>query len=176
MNNRRPNQSPSLRAGAVCDRGMVNVFVESIAKTNVFSRDVNYGVDIKTALLVQAWVNNVAYAKDVWVDLHGSGGDGTLLLARTLQLQYMGPAKEGGDYFLLRDMIHQAGSAGPGWGTSQWRDDRIIQYRLYYQVNNHVYTDGVLHEFEVKSSDDKEKEDIEKLLSDSAGPCRHYDS
>jgi hypothetical protein len=169
-------QPPRLRDGAIPDRGMVNVLRESVAKTNVFPLQSggDSGVTIQTELLVEAWVRNLAYEKEVWIDVQGLGGDGALLFSRTLPLQYREPAGGGGDLFRLRTMIHQAGSAGPGWCSPDWKDDRLLQARLYCKLNDQLFTDGVVHRFEVKSSDDRTKGDIEKLLTDSSGPCKHY--
>ena len=166
---------------------MVNVFAESIAKANIFPRvqpiDFNVGVDIQTFLSIQAWIKNLAYFKNVWVDMHIFDGDDAVLDAKSLALQYAGPACRDGDFFLLRGSIHQAGSAGPGWATAPWRDDRKVQYRLYYEVNGQVFTDGILHQFEVESSRSNggylEKQDSNSVLADldaRAASCKHYHS
>jgi hypothetical protein len=54
--------------------------------------------------------------------------------------------------FLTRFIRHQGSGAGPGSAWNQ-PDARTLEYRLYYQAGDQVYTDSILHAFEVQSDD-----------------------
>ncbi|MFI3190265.1 hypothetical protein BCS42_01395 [Crenothrix sp. D3] len=142
MNSYWTNQPPNPRIEAIPSLKMVNVFQESITKKNIASMF----VDIQTFLFVKVWVKNVANTKNVWIDVHIFDRDDVLIGANTLTLQYEGSADGNGDFFLLQQSIYQSACAGPGWCSTS-RDDQKIQYRLYYEVNNQIFTDGILHEF-----------------------------
>src|SRR5262249_60189720 len=125
---------------------MVNVFGSSARKVNAFptrpsgSRE---GSDLQTFLTVTAWVNNVAYAKNVWVDVHVfDGGDG-LVQSETLTLGWAGAAGGDGGFSTFDGKVYQGSTATPG-SVSPRPDARKVQYRLYYAGNGPVFTDAIL--------------------------------
>lgn len=155
-------KAPHLRIGAIPSREMVNVFLESAIKA-----DVGHGYrSIITHLLVKAWVRNVSWRKNVWIDLHVLGKDGSIVHQETLSLQYLGTAGGDGDFFLLKAEVCQSGTVGPGWCTSTWLDDRNLLYRLYYEAHGMVFTDNVLHQIEVESDSHCVTMDKSSLLAD----------
>ena len=88
-------------------------------------------------LHVTAWVNNVSYVKDVWVDAYLMDPSGAVVHSETLILDYQEGAGGGGDFFVLDAPIMAQGSATtPITG---------LQYRLYYQIGDNVYAEGILH-------------------------------
>jgi hypothetical protein len=142
------------RAGAVPSLEMVNVFGSSASKANVFPAETSgprQGTDLQTFLSVSAWVSNVAYAKNVWVDVHVFDGDDNLIQAETLALGWAGSAGGHGDFFAYGGKVYQGSTATPG-SVSPKPDARKVQYRLYYEVNGRVFTDAILHQHEVQEN------------------------
>ncbi len=97
----------------------------------------------RTHLFVQAWVSNVAYAKDVWADVYLLDGAGAVLYAQTFGLQYVEPAGANGDFFVLDAWVPSSG-LGPRAGEA-----RRLQFRLYYEVEGTLFTDGFAHDHEL---------------------------
>jgi hypothetical protein len=140
------------RAGTIPSLEMVNVFGSSASKANVYpSRPPGprEGTDLQTFLTVNAWVSNVAYAKNVWVDVHVFDGADVLIQAETLTLGWTGSAGGHGDFFAYDGKVYQGATATPG-SVSPKPDARKVQYRLYYEVNGRVFTDAILHQHEVQ--------------------------
>jgi hypothetical protein len=134
------------RAGAERNPDMMNIFAETVSKEkHLLGSNPLSGSEFRTHLSLTAWVRNIAYEKNAWVDLHVFDSDDNLVRANTLTLHYSGPAGGNGDFFELNEMIFQGSGGVPG---SVWPrpDSRRVQYRLYCQMSGHVFTDGVLHQ------------------------------
>lgn len=141
-----PAQPVMFRTGSDRSLEMVNVFSEAASKTrHLFGTSGSSGSELQTHLSLTAWVRNVAYQKNVWIDLHVFDPDDNLASTQTLTLSYSGSAGGNGDFFSLDQEVFQGSGGVPG---SVWPrpDARRIQYRLYYQVNGQVFTDGILHQ------------------------------
>lgn len=111
-----PENPAGVRSGAVPSPEMVNVLTE---------------VTGARRLNVVAWVNNVAYRKDVWLDLYGFDARGNPVNQELLVMRYEAPAGGGGDLF--------------GGHTTVGADVAAVAYRIYYEVDGTLYTEGVLH-------------------------------
>jgi hypothetical protein len=97
------------------------------------------------ALSILTWVRNVAYDKDVWIDLYVLGPGG-VLHAETIPLDYQGPAEGGGDFFAAGAAV-PAPKAGPedsSMGT--------LQFRVYCQMSGELFTDGILHSHQIEAT------------------------
>src|SRR5262249_42999077 len=84
-----PEDPVRYRGGAMPRPDLVNVVDQFAIKRNVFPRPPNgapEGKDLRTSLTLRAWVKNLAYAKDVWVDLHVFDRSGTRIVATTFGL------------------------------------------------------------------------------------------
>jgi hypothetical protein len=148
---RGPAQQVSYRTGAIPSLEMVNVFTVEVSKRNVFpqsSTGARIGSDLQTQLRLKAWVRNVAYTKNVWIDVHVFDGADTLTHSETLTLHYLEPAGGNGDFFSFDGKMDQGGVATPG-SVSPRPDARKVQFRLYSEMNNQVFTDAILHQFEL---------------------------
>ena len=124
------NGQPEMRAGdsrpgALPSPEMVNVFEEAVASPS--------------RLLAKAWVRNVAYDKKVWLDFDLLGRSGEALHSETLPLRFLEPAGGTGDFFLA-DVSVPPSSQKAGQASA-----RQLRYRLYYEVDGQVFTDGVCH-------------------------------
>jgi hypothetical protein len=147
---RVPTQPVSYRVGALTRLDVVNVLEHRAEKVNVFSVPQDggspAGANLQTSLMVRAWVQDSPYGANAWIDLHIFDDSDQLIQAETRTLSYrrLGPASS----YEFADVVYQGATATPG--SVQFRPDaRTLQYRLYYDVNYQVFTDGVLHQFEL---------------------------
>ena len=143
----------SPRTGARTDRATLHVADDSAVKVNTFTSHPGYpsgAAHWQTHLHLEAWVRNVTYAKHVWVDVHVFAHDGALVASETCALAYARPAGDGGDVFVLDRVVYEGTTATPGSADLR-ADVGLVQYRLYCELSAQVYTDGILHECELKS-------------------------
>jgi hypothetical protein len=148
-----PPQSVSPRTGAVVDATAVRVLGDAAVKQNMFTSRPGYArgmANLQTHLHVEAWVENVTYAKYVWVDAHVFDDVGALVHTETLPLRYTRPAGDGGDVFALDRTLFQGTVATPG-SVDKRPDARLVQYRLYAELAGRVFTDGLLHRCTLRS-------------------------
>ena len=115
-----PPEPAEPRPGSAVSLEMVNVFGEPVAEGS--------------RLRLTAWVNNLGYVKHVWVDAYLMDARGAVVLSETMVLDYYEGAGGGGDFFILDTAI--PGARPPA---------ALLAYRLYYNIGDTVYTDGILH-------------------------------
>jgi hypothetical protein len=99
---------------------------------------------MQTHLHVEAWLKNLAYAKNAWIDVHVLDGAGALLHGETLALRYARPAGDGGDFFVLDHLLYYGSVAGEG-SIEPRPDARTVQYYLYGEMAGRVFSDGIVH-------------------------------
>ncbi|MGH2733861.1 MAG: hypothetical protein ACRDJG_13170, partial [Actinomycetota bacterium] len=92
---------------------------------------------------VHAWVNNFAYAKDVWADVYLLDRAEEILYAQVFGFRYVEPAGGDGDCFALDALVPASGLG------SRAGEARRLQFRLYYQVEEELFTDGFVHDHEL---------------------------
>jgi Family of unknown function (DUF6209) len=141
-----PAQPVMYRTGTQRSVEMVNVFAEKIAKIRrPCGNTPSAGSQLETHLDLTVWARNVAYNKNVWVDLHVFDQDDNRVNADTLTLKYSSSAGGTGDFFSLKQLVFWGSGGVPGnvWPRA---DVRRMQYRVYYEVNGAVFTDGILHQ------------------------------
>ncbi|HEY2665912.1 MAG TPA: hypothetical protein VGK51_03665 [Actinomycetota bacterium] len=138
-----------VRPGATVSPEMVNVFEQAVSPGAapglrlVRLGDRPSGEAI--ALSILAWVRNVAYDKDVWIDLYVLGPGG-VLHAETIPLDYQEAAEGGGDFFAAGAAV-PAPKAGPedsSMGT--------LQFRVYSRMSGQIFTDGILHSHQIEAT------------------------
>ncbi|TMK53524.1 MAG: hypothetical protein E6G66_01770 [Actinobacteria bacterium] len=138
-----------VRSGATVSPEMVNVFEQAVSPGAapglrlVRLGDRPSGEAI--ALSILAWIRNVAYDKDVWIDLYVLGPGG-VLHAETIPLDYQEPAEGGGDFFAAGAAV-PAPKAGPedsSMGT--------LQFRVYCEMSGQLFTDGILHSHRIEAT------------------------
>jgi hypothetical protein len=139
------------RDGAIARPEFVNVYDQTAVKKDVFPAPPSgppVGKDLRTSLSVRAWVKNIAFVKEVWIDLHVFDRSATLIKAATLGLPWQGSASGNGDLFSFDDEIYRGSTATPG-SVSPRPNAWLVQYRLYYAVEGNLYTDAILHQLEL---------------------------
>ena len=147
-----PGESVQMRVGAQVEPAVVRTAAEAAVKHNTFPSRPGYSramTSLETHLHVEAWVKNTTYAKNVWLDLHVYESEAAPVHRATLPLSYARPAGDGGDVFVLDAPVYQGLVATPGSVTLR-PDARIVQYRLYSELEGTLYTDGVLHRCELR--------------------------
>ena len=132
-----PSTPSEARPGSAVSLEMVNVFGEPVAEGARSAQ----GAAQAARLRLTAWVNNVSYVKDVWVDAYLMDPSGAVAHSETLVLEYREGAGGGGDFFVLDAPIPSRSMGGPGKPAVAG-----LRYRLYYQIGETVYTEGILHE------------------------------
>lgn len=141
-----PTQPVVFRKGAIRSPEMVNVFTEDVTKVRrTLGSPPVTGSQIETHLNLEVWVKNVAYQKNIWIDLHMFDQNDDRVSAETITLNYLNPAGGGGDFFGLNQLVFQGSGGVPG-GVWPRPDVRRMQYRVYYEVEGRVFTDGILHQ------------------------------
>lgn len=138
-----------VRPGASVSPEMVNVFEQAVSPGAAPGlRLVRLGdrpSGDAIALSILAWVRNVAYDKDVWIDLYVLGPGG-VLHAETIPLDYQEPAEGGGDFFAAGAAV-PAPKAGPEESSLG-----MLQFRVYCQMSGQLFTDGVLHSHQIEAT------------------------
>jgi hypothetical protein len=152
---RIPAQPVSYRSGAGTSPEMVNVLEHSAVKMNVFPSlpegGPQQGTDLQTLLKVTAWVRETVFGANAWIDIHVFDGAEKLIHSETLTLTYMGfgPSFR----YEFSGKVYQGSTATPG-SVQPRPEARKIQYRLYYDINFQVFTDGILHQLHLAEDAD----------------------
>jgi uncharacterized protein DUF6209 len=136
----------------------VNSLDQIATKKNVFPTPPNgppVGKDLRTFLDVRAWVKNIAYAKEVWIDVHVFDRAASLIQAATFGLAWEGSAGGSADLFRFDGEIYRGLTATPG-SVSPRPNAWLVQYRLYYAVKGKMYTDAILHQLQLVDDADRE--------------------
>lgn len=142
-----PAQPVSYRSSAVTRPEMVNVLEHSAVKVNVFplppEGNPRQGAGLQTMLKVTAWVRETTFGANAWIDVHVFDSEAKLIHSETLTLSYTGF----GPFFRYEfsGKVYQGSTATPG-SVQPLPEARKIQYRLYYDINYQVFTDGILHQ------------------------------
>jgi len=155
-----PAQPVMYRTGSQPSLEMVNVLAEKVTKVRrSFGITPRAGGQLETHFDLAVWAKNVAYIKNVWVDFHVFDQDDNRVNADTLTLKYSGSAGGNGDFFALKEMVFFGSGGTPGnvWPRA---DVRKMQYRVYYEVNGSVFTDGILHQFSLPADAEISQEAI----------------
>jgi hypothetical protein len=145
---RGPTEQVGYRFGAIPRLDMVNVFTVGAEKRDGFPPPPTggkVGTDLETLLHITVWVKNAAYAKNVWMDVHVFDGSDHLVHAETFTIPYCNGAGGGGDFFTFDGPVYQGTKATPG-SVSPRPDARKIQFRVYYEVNDQLFTDAILYQ------------------------------
>lgn len=138
----RPAQPVAYRTGARPRPDIVNVLSYRVAKVNAFPQPANgprTGTDIQIRLELTVWVSHTVFGANAWIDVHVFDGHDALIRAATLPLAYTGwgPTFRYG----FAGTLYQGSKATPG-SVSPQPDARKVQWRLYYEIDYQVFTDG----------------------------------
>lgn len=121
-----PGDEVIYRAGAVPSLETVNVLSDRVVNSPPEA-----GTGLRLAMT--AWVHDIAYRKNAWIDVHAYDSVDRKVEAKTLSLAYKGRAGGGGQALSFNGIL------------STNREARKLEYRLYCQVAGQVFSDGLLH-------------------------------
>src|SRR5262249_45345834 len=106
VNQAGPAQPVMYRTGSQRNLDMINVFAAKISEIRLsLGNNLTPGSQLETHLALTVWVRNVAYNKNVWVDLHVFDQGDNRVSAAPLTLKYSGSAGGNGDSFSLNQMV-----------------------------------------------------------------------
>jgi len=147
-----PRQSIAVRADARVDATRMHVVEDAASKEQVplgFS-----GTRLQTALVVRAQVSEPSTAPAVWADVHVFDAMGELLHTLTIPLEPSAQPQADETVRVWDAEVYPGSGGASGMGVWPRPDAHTIQYRLYCEVEGQVFTDGVLHQFEVPADTD----------------------
>lgn len=106
------------------------------------------GLDLETVVSMQAWVRKLGEPRHSWFDVHVFDENDQLIRSQTLPLSYVRAADDDGEVFGFEGGVYRGTGASPG---SVWLapDARKVQFRVYYEVDGTVYSDGLLRQHEL---------------------------
>ena len=146
-----PLESVRTRAGAVPDQDRVVVLEESATKIDAKASAApggGTGLDLETVLSVRVWARREGNLGQCWFDVCLFDDCDRLIRSDTLPMEHEGAADDGGDVFAFEGSVYRGTGASPG---SVWLapDAHKLQFRVYYEVDGTVVTDGLLRQHEV---------------------------
>jgi hypothetical protein len=141
-----PEASVVLRPDARVDPARIHVIDDAASKgqTSIGAG----GSRLQTDLVVRARLDTIDRSAAAWADVHVFDAAGELISVDTIGLQES--AEPTDDTVRVWDGdVYQGSGGGSGMGVWSRPDAHTVQYRLYSEVDGNLYTDGVLHEFDV---------------------------
>ena len=137
-----PEPAVSLRAQAIVDASRIRVVHDMASKGTG-------GSAVHTGLTIRAQVATRPAPLSAWTDVHVFDGTDQLIHAGTLNLQPPEARPEGTAEQTWKTEVYQGSGGGSGLGVWSRPDAHTVQYRLYCETSEGVFTDGVMHEFDV---------------------------
>lgn len=146
-----PARSLGTRPQAVVDSAAIAVVEDTAAKEHTAMGA--SGSRLRTLLTVRAVAGAAARSAATWADVEVFDATGQLIHAGSVTLE---SPRDSTDPALRvwQDEIYQGSGGGSGMGVWSRPNAQTIQYRLYSSVDGQVFTDGVLHQFEVPPDED----------------------
>jgi len=142
-----PERSVALRSDARVDATRIRVVEDAASKDQVALGA--SGTRLQTALVVRARIEEPSALAGVWADVRVFDAMGELLHALTIALEPNTQAEAAGALQLWDAEIYPGSGGASGMGVWSRPDAHTINYRLYCQIADQVFSDGVLHQFEV---------------------------
>ena len=147
-----PERSVALRPDAVVDTRRVRVVEDNASKEQIALRP--GGTRLRTGLVVRACIGEPTASAVVWADVHVFDATGELINAGSISLE-IGEQLTTDEELRIWDAEVYPGSGGAsGMGVWSRPDAHTVHYRIYCQIDNQIFTDGVLHQLEVPADTD----------------------
>lgn len=146
-----PERSVVMRADAVIDTSRISVVEDAASKDQLALG--SSGTRLQTQLLVRARVGEPTDATVVWADVHIFDATDELIHTGSIRLE-QGEPSTSAELRLWNAEVYSGSGGASGMGVWSRPDAHTVQYRLYCRVADQVFTDGVLHQFEVAADTD----------------------
>jgi CheY-like chemotaxis protein len=142
-----PERSVVPRSNARIDARRVHVVEDAASKEQVALGA--SGSRLQTALVVRAQVDQPSDLAGVWADVHVFDAMGELLHAVTVALEPNSQTQPAAALRLWDAEIYPGSGGASGMGVWSRPDAHTINYRLYAQMGEQLFSDGVLHQFDL---------------------------
>lgn len=142
-----PEQSVALRPEAIVDPSRIRVVQDAAAKAQTPTG--LSGSALRTDLRVSAKITRASGLTTAWADIHVFDATSELVHRDTITLNRPEPGSADTITHTWSASVYQGSGGGSGAGVWSRPDAHSVQYRLYCQVGEQVFTDGVLHQFDV---------------------------
>jgi hypothetical protein len=142
-----PEQSVALRPEAIVDPSRIRVVEDAAAKAE--TRTGSSGSALRTQLRVSAQLSRPTELTTAWADIHVFDATSEVVQRDTIALHRPDPTSAEKITHTWSASVYQGSGGGSGAGVWSRPDAHSVQYRLYCQVGGQVFTDGVLHQFDV---------------------------
>jgi hypothetical protein len=141
-----PERSVQPREDAIVDPMRVRVVEDTASKAQASFGAT--GAALQTGVRIRARIGAASTPLTAWADVHVFDASDDLIHSGTIALEK--EVRPPADEERIWDAdVYQGSGGGSGAGVWFRPDAHTVQYRLYAQVGNKLYTDGVLHQFEV---------------------------
>jgi Family of unknown function (DUF6209) len=141
-----PEQSVALRPEAIIDPSRIHVVDDAAAKAQASSSS---GFALRTDLRLSAEITRPTQFTTAWADTHVFDATGELIHRDTLELHRPEAVSAETLTHTWSASVYQGSGGGSGTGVWSRPDAHSVQYRLYCQMGEQVFTDGVLHQFDL---------------------------
>jgi hypothetical protein len=142
-----PERSVVPRSNTRIDARWVHVVEDAASKQQVALGA--SGSRLRTALVVRAQVDQPSDLAGVWADVHVFDAMGELLHAVTVALEPNSQTQPAAASRLWDAEIYPGSGGASGMGVWSRPDAHTVNYRLYAQIGDQLFSDGVLHQFDV---------------------------
>jgi hypothetical protein len=144
-----PVPEPTVRArtDARVDVSRVKVVEDVASKVHVSGT--SGSSRLETSLRMRVQMTRVAASVTAWVDVHVFDATGALVDARTEMLRASNDGPHSAEMTNWQATVYQGSGGGSGVGVWWQPDAHTLQYRVYWKLDDDVFTDGVLHELEI---------------------------
>lgn len=147
-----PERSVLLRPDAIVDPTRIRVVEDTASKTQASAAA--SGAALHTGVRIRAEIGASSGALAAWADVHVFDASDDLIHGGSIPLQKPEARPDMGEMLVWDADVYQGSGGGSGAGVWFRPDAHTVQYRLYCQVDDALYTDGVLHQFEVPADTD----------------------
>jgi hypothetical protein len=142
-----PEQSVKLRPEAIIEPDRIQVVQDAAAKAQTGTG--SSGSALQTELRVSAQISRPTQLTTAWADIHVFDATWELIYRYTIPLHRPDSREVEKTTHTWSASVYQGSGGGSGAGVWSPPDAHGVQYRLYCQVGEQLFTDGVLHQFDV---------------------------
>jgi hypothetical protein len=142
-----PERSVPLRPGATINPAYIRVVEDTASKAQASLRA--RGAALHTEVRIRFRIRVTSSPLTAWADVHVFDALDDLIHSGSIALQKLEAWPASGEELVWDADVYQGSGGGSGAGVWFRPDAHTVQYRLYCQVDNTPFTDGVLHQFEV---------------------------
>jgi len=142
-----PEASVSLRPDAIVDPSQISVVDDAASKTQVATSAT--GSALGTELKISAKITGADSSTVAWADVHIFDATDDVVHTDTIELQGPVLPSEQSVVETWSATVYQGSGGGSGAGVWSRPDVHSVQYRLYCRTRDRLFSDGVLHQFDL---------------------------